>query len=93
MKKLKAIPNSLWFSKEAGAIRGISDIIGCINGRYIAIEVKRSEAEAKKYSPRSALQDKFLADVRKVDGLAYKCYPENEKFVLEDLIKLCHADV
>ena len=88
MKKLKAIPRSHWFSKEAGAIRGISDIIGCVNGVFVAIEVKRSLEESKKYSPRNALQDKFLRDTQKVGGKAYKVYPENEEAVLNDLYKI-----
>lgn len=85
LKKLKAIPCSYWFSKEAGSIRGISDIIGCINGIFVALEVKRSLEEAKKYSSRTALQDKFLADIVKVKGIAYKIYPENEEDILNDL--------
>lgn len=88
MKKLKAIPDSYFFSKEAGAIRGISDIIGCINGRFIALEVKKSLDESKKYSPRNALQDKFLADIKKIGGRAYKIFPENEEIILDELCSL-----
>ena len=88
LKKLKAIPRSYFFVKEAGSIRGIADIIGCINGYFVALEVKRSLEEAKKYSPRSALQNKFLADIVKVKGIAYKVYPENESEVLDALYSL-----
>lgn len=88
MKKLKAIPNSHFFSKEAGSIRGISDIIGCINGRFIALEVKKSLEESKKYSPRNALQDKFLADIKRIGGRAYKIFPENEEAILDELCSL-----
>jgi IS30 family transposase len=88
MKKLKAIPNSHFFSKEAGSIRGISDILGCVNGTFVAIEVKRSLEESKKYSPRNALQDKYLKDIQKVGGKAYKVFPENEEDVLNDLYKI-----
>lgn len=88
MKKLKSIPNSYFFSKEAGSIRGISDIIGCINGRFIALEVKKSLDESKKYSPRNALQDKFLADIKKISGRAYKIFPENEELILDELCSL-----
>lgn len=88
MKTLRSIPNSYFFSKEAGSIRGISDIIGCISGTFVGLEVKRSLEEAKKYSPRNALQDKFIADIKKVKGKAYKIYPENEQEILEELWKL-----
>jgi hypothetical protein len=87
MKKLRAIPNSYWFSKEAGSIRGISDIIGSINGIFVALEVKRSLEESKKYSTRNALQDKFLADIRKTGGKAYKIFPENEEEILNELLQ------
>jgi hypothetical protein len=85
LKKLKTIPCSYFFVKEAGSIRGISDIIGCINGTFVSLEVKKSLEESKKYSPRNALQDKFLADIRKVNGIAYKIYPENEEEILNHL--------
>ena len=88
MKKLKGIPNSYWFSKEAGSIRGISDIIGCVNGTFVAIEVKRSQAEADRWHPRNALQDKFLADIQKVNGKSYKVFPENEEEVLVDIRRI-----
>lgn len=88
MKKLKAIPNSYWFNKEAGSIRGISDIIGCVNGTFVAIEVKRSQAEAERWHPRNALQDKFLADILRVNGRAYKVYPENEEETLIDIRRI-----
>ena len=88
LKKLKAIPRSYFFVKEAKNIRGIADIIGCVNGTFVALEVKKSLEESKKYSPRNALQDKFLADINKVHGLAYKIYPENEKEILDDLYRI-----
>jgi len=82
---LKAIPKSYFFIKEAGSIRGIADILGCVNGTFVALEVKKSLEESKKYSPRNALQDKFLADINKVKGIAYKIYPESEQEILDKL--------
>lgn len=88
LPKLRAIPNSKWFVKEAKSIRGIPDIIGCINGTYVELEVKKSEAEAQETSGRIVLQRKSIEDTRKVKGYAAFIYPENEKFVLEELSKL-----
>lgn len=82
LKKLRSIPNSYFIVKEAASIRGIPDILGCINGTFVALEVKRSLEESKKYSPRNALQNKTLADIVRVKGIAYKVYPENEEEVL-----------
>jgi hypothetical protein len=88
IKKIKGLfPGVYLFVKEAAAIRGIPDIIMCPNGRFVALEVKRSLEESKKYSPRNALQDKALADIRKAGGLAYKIYPENEEEVLNALLR------
>lgn len=93
LKKLRAIPNSWFTVKEAKALRGLPDIIGIINGRFIGLECKRSLAEASHNTGRIVLQKKVLRDIEKVGGYSALVYPENEKFVLEDLIKLCHADV
>ncbi len=88
MVKLRKIPNSYWYSHQAGSIRGISDIIGCINGTFVALEVKRSLLEYNKKSPRSALQEKFLADIRKSGGYGSFIYPENEAEILDSLYLL-----
>jgi len=88
MSKLKKLPNSYFFSKEAGSIRGISDIVGCVNGRFIALECKRSLDDYNKYHPRTALQKKFIDDINKCGGYAAFVYPENEDEVLNVLFSL-----
>lgn len=88
MKKLKNLPSSMFFSKEAGSIRGIPDILGSVGGIFVALEVKRSLEEAKKYHPRSALQKKFIADTIKTGGYASLIYPENETEILEEICNL-----
>ena len=88
IKKLRAIPNSFWFVKEAKSLRGLSDIFGCINGRFVSLEVKRSEEGAQETTGRIVLQRKILEDIRKAGGYASFIYPDNEKFVLQDLLKL-----
>lgn len=88
MQKLRAIPNSKWFVKEAKSIRGIPDIIGCISGRHIVLEVKRSEAEARGNTGRIVLQKQFIKETTKAGGYATFIYPENEAEILEELSKL-----
>ena len=85
MAKLRQIPSSLWYSHQAGSIRGIADVIGIINGRFIALEIKRSKAEYSKQSPRKALQEKFLDNVNRAGGYGSFIYPENEEEVLLQL--------
>jgi hypothetical protein len=88
LKKLRAIPYSYFFVKEAKSIRGISDIIGVVNGHPVFLEVKKAKSEIEKYSPRNALQVKFLVDVRKVGAYSSYIYPENEEEILNDLTNL-----
>jgi rRNA processing protein Gar1 len=88
LKKLRDIPDSYFFVKEAKNIRGIADIIGCISGVFVAIEVKRSLQESLIYSERNALQDKFLKDIAKAGGMSYKVYPENMEEILEKLYQV-----
>lgn len=93
MRKLRDIPNSNWFVKEAKSIRGIPDIIGCISGRFIALEVKRSLAEARGSTGRIALQKKFVADTNKTGGYGTFIYPENESEILEILCAISNAAI
>lgn len=88
MQKLRSIPNSKFFTKEAKSIRGIPDIIGCISGKFIALEVKRSEAEARGNTGRIALQKQFIKETLKAGGYASLIYPENHEEILEELWKL-----
>lgn len=88
MKKLRAIPNSFFFVKEAKSLRGLPDIIGCINGSFVALECKRSEAEARHNTGRIVLQRKILHDIERVKGFSFFVYPENEKEVIEYLMSL-----
>jgi len=88
IKELRKIPNSYFFVKEAAALRGIPDIIGCIKGTFVALECKRSEEGAQETTGRIVLQRKILEDIRKAGGYASFIYPENEKFVLQELLRL-----
>ena len=61
---------------------GIPDILACINGHFIGIEVKASHGKA------SELQIHHCKEIRKAGGLAYIVYPsgyEKLKTVIENL--------
>jgi hypothetical protein len=87
-KKLDSIPDSYFFVKEAKAIRGIPDIIGVMRGRFIALEVKKNEAEAKQSGGRIALQKYVLTMINKAGGYGAVIYPENEQEILSELEKI-----
>lgn len=78
--RLRKISNCEFFTKEARSISGIPDIIGCINGRFFALEVKRSEK-----SKRSALQEYFIKNYNIVGGYCMFVYPENLERVIAEL--------
>ena len=62
---------------------GIPDILACVNGRFLGIEVK---AEDGKVSP---LQEYNINKIRECKGLAFVVKPsefENLKATIEDLL-------
>lgn len=48
-----------------GSTKGVADIIGCINGRFLAIEVKRENGKLSDH------QETFLENVRRSGGIAF----------------------
>jgi len=70
--------NSGAFTNPAGAVfrfnsrRGMPDIIGCAEGRFLALEVKRLGARPRgpKDARRWAEQERTLAEVRHAGGIA-----------------------
>lgn len=89
-KRLDELPNSVFFVKEAGSIRGISDIIGCCNGRFVALELKRSMREASKKTGRIVLQRHFLTKISRADGFSAMVYPENADYIFNLLESMAH---
>ena len=65
---LKTVPN-LFFWKEHGGMygtAGIPDIIACINGRFVAFEVKTETGKLTK------LQEITIQKIRNAKGQAFK---------------------
>jgi hypothetical protein len=74
-----------WFVKiQQVSIRGTPDIICCLNGYFIAMELKSSlSAEI------SALQLHNLRQITNAGGISLVCSPEtwfNDKEILQDLL-------
>ena len=74
---LKSLPKCRYFVKEAKSIRGIADIIGCINGLHFELEVKKSIKEIQGSTGRHILQDIELHRCREAGGFGAFIYPEN----------------
>lgn len=80
IKTLRAIPDSWWEKITQLSTRGTPDILGCLNGRFIALELKRNDLQ--KPEP---LQLHKLNAIKKSGGLSFCVTPENWVFVLEEI--------
>jgi len=85
-KRLNSVPDLYYFVKEAVAIRGIPDIIGCYKGTFFAWELKRSEKEANKKTGRIVLQRHNLSKIKSSGGIGEIVYPENFECAFSSLI-------
>lgn len=79
MPLLKKIPLSWWESIQQKAIVGSPDVLGCINGKFVAIEFKSEKGILSK------LQAKKLEDIEKAGGKAFVVYPDNYLEVISKL--------
>lgn len=61
-------PTGKFFRKLSGRFsgKGSSDILACVKGRFVAIEVKRNSK-----APRSPEQIAFIDDILRVGGVAF----------------------
>jgi len=95
IKKLKGVSGLYFFVKEAAAIRGIPDIVGCTrSGRFFAWELKRSKSEVYyktkpglKLAGRTKLQWHNIEKIRRAGGIADFVYPENFREKLAELFE------
>ncbi len=79
-KKLRTLKNT-WFVKIADrAKKGIPDYLLCVDGRFIAIEIKRSIT-----SRATPLQEHTLYEIREAAGCGWVVFPENWDQVWVDL--------
>jgi hypothetical protein len=85
---LERLPNT-WFVKiQQRAIRGTPDILLCVNGIFVALELKKSDKEK-----RDLLQDHNLDKINKSGGLGIKTTPGNWLAVLEALTILSKGGI
>tara|TARA_Y100000593_G_C4235468_1_gene299288 strand:- start:35 stop:283 length:249 start_codon:yes stop_codon:yes gene_type:complete len=68
---LREIKNSYWIKIQQVALKGVPDILGTINGRFIALELKIEGDKADK------LQEYVLQEIDKSGGIALVVNPNN----------------
>lgn len=69
---LKTLRNTAYFPIQQVSIRGTPDYILCVRGRFVGLELKRSQE-----ADTSKLQQFNLDWIKRVGGVAIKAYPEN----------------
>lgn len=69
---LRALPNTIIFGIQQVAIRGVPDYLLCINGLFVALELKKDFK-----SKPSPLQEYTLEQIEKSNGISFVVYPEN----------------
>jgi hypothetical protein len=85
MADLKKLPHILFVKTQQVAIRGTPDILACIKGRFVALELKRSQEERA-----DPLQAHNLDMIEFAGGLAYVVNPTNWPAVYEAMTSLAY---
>ena len=66
---------------------GVPDRIGCVRGRFFAMEIKKSRAASNKKSSTIALQHYNIEKIQANGGFATFVYPENFSQVKKDFLQ------
>tara|TARA_R100000152_G_C6758007_1_gene181863 strand:- start:1004 stop:1309 length:306 start_codon:yes stop_codon:yes gene_type:complete len=88
MPKLRDIPTSWWFKTQQLALLGIPDVIGCVNGKFCALELKRHKGASI-----TKLQIYVLKLIKKSNGYSRIVHPDNYKSVLRELEKISQLSI
>lgn len=85
-KFLDSLPNTYYFKFWAGPYSksGIPDIIACVNGHFVGIEVKGPNGHP------SELQKRNIRLIQESNGYACIVYPKDFEKLKEELIRLCN---
>lgn len=83
--RIESLPFSWWLKTQMLALLGIPDYIGCIDGRFVAMELKRSEKQMP-----TKLQQYVLNKINEAGGLGIRCNPQNFEEVFLSLKGLAY---
>lgn len=84
---LNTLPNTWYFKYWAGPYSksGIPDIIACVNGHFVGIEVKAPNGHA------SELQKRNIKLIHDAKGYASIVYPKDFEKLKQELKDLCKS--
>jgi hypothetical protein len=80
---LKTLPNCWYVKTQQLAIRGTPDLLICIKGLFVALELKRNDQE-----DADPLQTFTLHKIDAAGGIAYVVNPTNWPAIFEELKRL-----
>lgn len=87
-KDLEGLNNCYFFKVQQVALRGIPDFIICLSGRFVALELKRSEKERP-----DPLQQWTLDAIANAGGISFIANPTNWFDTLDVLKHLSEMEV
>ena len=84
MRHLKTLPCCFCWKQHGGmyGVAGLPDIICCINGRFIAFEVKTADGRLTK------LQETMITKIRAAKGGAFKVTSVEDVKLILDLLEV-----
>ena len=85
--KIKKIEGLLVFSIQQVSLRGHPDLIICLKGKFVGIELKSYVVDELK-----GLQKYFQEEIVKAGGVHYIAHPGNLTYVLEELEELAKTN-
>ena len=86
LSRLRKIPKTVVFTIQQASIRGTPDLLVSINGRFVALELKRSAT-----APVTELQLYNIAKINESGGYATLVYPENLDVIMKELEAISDA--
>lgn len=91
-KRLDEIPNSWFTTVQQKSLRGLPDIIGCVNCTFVGLELKRNKAEMNKKSGRIMLQKYVMGKIIEAGGAGFFVNPDNLELVVVELMEISRSD-
>lgn len=87
VEDLRELPATVVFSIQQRTIQGDPDLMVCMRGFFIGIELKSAHGRTSK------LQKYKLDTIRKANGLAFVIFPDNWSEILTNLTRLARGIV
>lgn len=84
---LDKLTHSWWVKTQLIAVCGIPDFLGCINGQFVALELKKDEHEQP-----TKLQSWVLRKIIRAGGIGLVVHPRNWNAVHKVLQKLATGE-